>query len=102
MHYAHMCLLTRRAHLRRHALAPGAIASRRAPPGRLADRVLQFMAMDAHARADAIIRATLALGDTPIRVAYLRSLLREAPTFDLAPALDHVCTRAEQAEERAR
>ncbi len=58
--------------------------------------------MDARARADAIIRATLSLGDPPIRVAYLRSLLRGEGSFALAPALDQLCARAEQAEERAR
>jgi hypothetical protein len=58
--------------------------------------------MDPRARADAITRATLALGDPPIRVAYLRTLLREKVSFELAPALDQLCMRAEQAEERAR
>ena len=53
-------------------------------------------------RADAIVRATLALVDPPIRIAYLRGLLRDENTADLAPALDQVCMRAEQAEERAR
>jgi hypothetical protein len=56
----------------------------------------------ARERADAIIRATLALADPPIRVAYLRDIVLREPIGALALALDHVCTRAEQAEERAR
>jgi len=58
--------------------------------------------MDPRTRAEAIIRATLSLGDPPIRVAYLRSLVRDEESRTLAAALDHVCGRAEQAEERAR
>jgi hypothetical protein len=53
-------------------------------------------------RADQIIRATLALGEAALRIAYLRGLLRDAVTGDAAPALDQVCMRAEQAEGKAR
>jgi hypothetical protein len=58
--------------------------------------------MGALERAEAIVRGTLALAEATYRVAYLRDLLREASPSDLAPALEILCARAEQAEPRAR
>jgi hypothetical protein len=54
------------------------------------------------ARADALVRATLALADASLRVAYLRGLLRDSQPEQLAPGLELLCARAEQAEPRAR
>ena len=53
-------------------------------------------------RAEAIVRATLALAEAAYRVGHLRELLRQSPPSVLAPALEIVCARAEQAEPRAR
>jgi hypothetical protein len=54
------------------------------------------------AHADAVLRGTLAFGEASYRVAHLRELLREWPPSELAPALEILCARAEQAEPRAR
>ena len=40
--------------------------------------------------------------DASLRAAYLRSVLLRGPVIELAPVLDHLCARAEQAEEAAR
>jgi hypothetical protein len=53
-------------------------------------------------RAEAVVRGTPALGEGSYRVAYLRELVRGSPPSELAPALEIVCGRAEQAEPRAR
>ncbi len=53
-------------------------------------------------RADAVIRGTLALGEASYRVAHVRALLCGTSPSELAPALEIVCFRAEQAEPRAR
>jgi hypothetical protein len=58
--------------------------------------------MDSVSRADAIVRATLSLGDAALRAAYVGSIARELPVAELAGALDVVCARAEQAEPAAR
>ena len=49
-----------------------------------------------------IVRATLALADPELRTAYIADLFRTMPVDDLAPALDALAQRAEQAEEAAR
>jgi hypothetical protein len=51
---------------------------------------------------DALVRATLSLGDASLRADYLSSVLREWDVPQLARALDEVCARAEQAEAPAR
>jgi hypothetical protein len=53
-------------------------------------------------RADAIVRATLALAEAAYRVGYLREMLLLAAPSDIAPPLEVACARAEQAEPRAR
>jgi hypothetical protein len=58
--------------------------------------------MDPRALADALVRATLGLADGSLRVAHLRGLLRESRANELAPGLEVLCARAEQAEPRAR
>jgi hypothetical protein len=58
--------------------------------------------MDPRALADALVRATLALADASLRVAHLRGLMCETPAHELAPGLEVLCARAEQAEPRAR
>jgi hypothetical protein len=58
--------------------------------------------MEARALAEAIVRATLALAEAPLRVAYLRGLLCASPPWDLAPGLEVLCASAEQVEPRAR
>jgi hypothetical protein len=58
--------------------------------------------MDSRARADALVRATLALADASLRVAHLRGLIRDAPPGELAAGLEVLCARAEQVEPRAR
>jgi hypothetical protein len=58
--------------------------------------------MGPHERAEAVIRATLALGEAAYRVGHLRELLCAAAPSALAPLLEIVCARAEQAEPRAR
>jgi hypothetical protein len=58
--------------------------------------------MASQERADAIVRATLALAEASYRVTHLRELLLGSPPNVLAPLLEIVCARAEQAEPRAR
>jgi hypothetical protein len=58
--------------------------------------------VDPRATAEGIVRATLALVDAPLRAAHVRELLVTARPSELAPALDDICARAEQAEPRAR
>ncbi|MGH7296038.1 MAG: hypothetical protein ACRELB_13940 [Polyangiaceae bacterium] len=53
-------------------------------------------------RADALVRATLSLGDEGLRASYVASLLREWDLGVLARALDAVCERAEQADVPSR
>ena len=60
------------------------------------------MQMDASARAQAIVRATRALPDAVLRVAYVLDFLRTSPLPYAAQTLEIVCARAEQAEEAAR
>ena len=60
------------------------------------------MQMDASARAQAIVRATRALPDAVLRVAYVLDFLRTSPLAYAAQTLEIVCARAEQAEEAAR
>ncbi len=52
--------------------------------------------------AEVIVRATLALAEAPLRVAYLRGLIRDSAPSQVAPGLDALCGRAEQVEPRAR
>src|SRR4051812_58288 len=58
--------------------------------------------MDARTRADAMIRAVLAIADDALRAAYVTDLFRTITVPVLAAALDVWCARAEQAETRAR
>jgi hypothetical protein len=58
--------------------------------------------MDRQARADALVRATLALADADLRTRYVASLSNAWPIAALAETLDAVCERAEQAEVDAR
>lgn len=58
--------------------------------------------MEPSRRADAIVRATRSLADAPLRVAYLRDLIRTLRLDELGRALDCICARAEQAEQPAR
>src|SRR5215467_12433807 len=58
--------------------------------------------MKAQARADGIVRATLSLADSPLRIAYLCDVIRTLGVPELGRALDVICARAEQAEEHAR
>jgi hypothetical protein len=53
-------------------------------------------------RAEALVRTTCAIPEAALRAAYVRSLLLRAKAADIAPVLDVVCERAEQAEEPAR
>jgi hypothetical protein len=53
-------------------------------------------------RADALVRATLSLGDASLRAAYVASVVRAWDLATLARALDAVCERAEQAQASAR
>ena len=53
-------------------------------------------------KADALVRATLSLGDGALRAAYVESVLRAWDVETVAHALDALCERAEQAEEPAR
>lgn len=52
--------------------------------------------------ADAIVRLTRALPDLTLRTSYVSAVLTTTPLATLAKALDHLCARAEQAEEPAR
>jgi hypothetical protein len=54
------------------------------------------------ARAEAIVRGTLAVVESQLRASYVRTVVRDAKPEELAPALELVCARAEQAEPRAR
>jgi hypothetical protein len=54
------------------------------------------------AGAEALLRATLSLGDEVLRAQYVATAARAWPLEDLARALDIVCQRAEQAEVGAR
>jgi hypothetical protein len=58
--------------------------------------------MDPHARAEAIVRGSLALVEAPLRAAQLRELLVTSAPAAIAPALEVLCARAEQADPRAR
>jgi hypothetical protein len=49
-----------------------------------------------------LVKATLSLADGGLRAAYVASVARSWDPSVLAPALDEVCTRAEQAETAAR
>jgi hypothetical protein len=51
---------------------------------------------------DALVGATLSLGDAALRAAYVASVVRAWEVSSLAEALDAVCERAEQAEVAAR
>jgi hypothetical protein len=53
-------------------------------------------------RAEALVRATLSLGDAALRSSYVASVVRSSDARMLAPALDVVCERAEQAESGSR
>ena len=63
---------------------------------------MQMATPDPARRAEILIRATRAIGDAILRVAYLSQMMREVPIGDLARSLEIVCRRAEQAEEPAR
>lgn len=52
--------------------------------------------------AETIVRGTLGLADSELRAAYVAGLLRDVSSAELAPALDLLAQRAEQAEENAR
>ncbi len=52
-------------------------------------------------RAGALIRTTIALADPALRVSFFSSVLAGPNVAGLAPALDCLCARAEQAEEDA-
>jgi hypothetical protein len=58
--------------------------------------------LERKSRADALVRATLSLGDASLRAHYVASLARTMPVDTLAGTLDAVCERAEQAEASAR
>jgi hypothetical protein len=58
--------------------------------------------VDRQARADALVRATLALADADLRTHYVASLTHAWPIAVLADTLDIVCERAEQAEANSR
>ena len=58
--------------------------------------------MDRQARADALVRATLALAGADLRTHYVASLTQAWPIAVLADTLDVVCERAEQAEVNSR
>jgi hypothetical protein len=58
--------------------------------------------VDRAERAEALIRATLSLGDASLRAAYVASVARAWRTGVLAQTLDAVCERAEQAEAASR
>ena len=58
--------------------------------------------MERRARADALIRAILSVGESTLRAAYVASVVRVECAEGLAHALDVICERAEQAEAPAR
>ncbi|MDF2692060.1 MAG: hypothetical protein K0S65_443 [Labilithrix sp.] len=53
-------------------------------------------------RAEAIVRATRSIPEAELRVAYVKSVLRDDELVQLARWLDVLCARAEQAEPAAR
>lgn len=53
-------------------------------------------------RADALVRTTRGIPEAELRVAYVRKLLLDGDATELAPILDVLCARAEQAEHQAR
>ncbi len=53
-------------------------------------------------RAAALVRTTCSITEAAVRSAYMRNLLLRGDASDLAPVLDIVCARAEQAEDSAR
>ncbi|MBX3227018.1 MAG: hypothetical protein KIT84_41225 [Labilithrix sp.] len=53
-------------------------------------------------RADAVVRATRSIPEAELRVSYMKSILRAGDAPEVAPWLDVVCGRAEQAEPAAR
>ncbi len=57
---------------------------------------------DRQAGAEALVRATLSLGDADLRACHVATLARAWPPAALARALDALCERAEQAEADAR
>lgn len=54
------------------------------------------------ARAEALVRATRSIPEAELRLAYVRAILRENEPEEVAPWLDVLCARAEQAEPAAR
>jgi hypothetical protein len=58
--------------------------------------------VDRYARAEALVRTTLSLADTALRVAYVVNVARNWDVEALARTLDVLCERAEQAEAAAR
>ncbi|HEX3771961.1 MAG TPA: hypothetical protein VHV30_13890 [Polyangiaceae bacterium] len=58
--------------------------------------------VDRQERADALVRATLSLGDGDLRARYVASIVHSSPLDALAQALDTICERAEQAEAASR
>ena len=58
--------------------------------------------MDRSVQADALVRATLSLGDASLRAQYMASVLRAWPLEKLGRALDALCGRAEQADTGSR
>ncbi len=54
------------------------------------------------ARAESLIRTTCALPEAALRAAFLRDLLLRSSVTSVAPVLDVICERAEQAEGPAR
>jgi hypothetical protein len=58
--------------------------------------------MDRRARADALLRAMLSLGDPTLRARYVATVATAWSPEALAEALDVLCERAEQAEMSAR
>ncbi len=53
-------------------------------------------------RAEALVRTTCSITEAAVRSAYMRNLLLRGEASDLAPVLDIICARAEQAEDSAR
>lgn len=53
-------------------------------------------------RAEAIVRASRAIPEIELRIAYVQDILKRSPIATLAECLDVLCARAEQAEPAAR
>jgi len=53
-------------------------------------------------RAEALVRTTCSITEAAVRAAYMRNLLLRGKVSNLAPVLDIICARAEQAEDAAR